>query len=105
MVVGSLPLTCINDGGDPTFIGRGRGLVVDVTFVSEGTVRRVVEWQVLFTDFASDHCGISFQMEWGNVDQEEIQTIWGPMKHRCKGKWKHELLDLSRTHWTSWRYS
>lgn len=77
-MVASLSLTCINRGEDPTFIGRGRGSVVDVSFASEGLVRRIEEWRVLPTDFASDHCGISITIWWGNKDQMGSNAIWRP---------------------------
>jgi len=52
----SLGLVVLNEGSSPTFVGRGRGSIVDVTAASEGIVRRIKGWR--FCDEAesgSDH--------------------------------------------------
>jgi len=61
-LVDTLCLDVVNTGSDPTFVGRGAGSVVDVTFASETLARRVTEWRVLEDENASDHRYIEFQL-------------------------------------------
>lgn len=63
LLVDTLRLNVANAGGDPTFVGRGAGSIVDVTFVSETLARRMMEWKVLEDENASDHRYIEFRIE------------------------------------------
>lgn len=59
----SLGLQVLNEGSKPTFVGRGRGSIVDLTAVSESIVRRVHGWRVRDDiENMSDHQYITFSL-------------------------------------------
>jgi len=62
LLIDTLCLEVVNAGSDPTFVGRGAGSIVDVTFASESLARRVTEWRVLDDENASDHRCIEYQL-------------------------------------------
>ncbi|CAI6362877.1 unnamed protein product [Macrosiphum euphorbiae] len=63
-LLNSLGLQVLNEGSKPTFVGIGRGSIVDITAVSESLVRRVSGWRVCDeVESMSDHQYIAFQIE------------------------------------------
>lgn len=59
----SLGLVILNRGSEPTFVARGAGAIVDVTFVSENMALYVGGWKVETSkDNGSDHQTINFHV-------------------------------------------
>lgn len=60
----SLGLQVVNEGSKPTFVGIGRGSIVDLTVVSESLVGHVSGWHVCDeVESMSDHQYIAFTLE------------------------------------------
>lgn len=59
----SLELIVMNEGSKPTFVGRGRGSIVDITAVSEHITSRFQDWRVCDeAESGSDHQFIEFKI-------------------------------------------
>ena len=56
----ALDLQVINVGSVPTFVGQGRGTIVDVTLASASAARRIVQWEVLLDENGSNHRYVEF---------------------------------------------
>lgn len=70
-----LGLQILNEGVKPTFIGRGRGSIVDLTAASESIVSRIHGWRVCDeAETSSDHQYISFRLQQRNVREQTNQT-------------------------------
>jgi len=59
----SFELMILNEGSEPTFVGRGAGSIVDVTLASESLSGRVRGWRVKTDENYSDHNSITFQVD------------------------------------------
>lgn len=83
----SLGLVIANNGSEPTFVGRGAGSIVDVTFVSESLVPNVNRWRVKTeVDNGSDHQSISFQIS--------SQVVNRALPTECRGWDTSNSIDL-----------
>jgi len=79
----SLELVVMNEGSKPTFVGRGRGSIVDITAVSEHIVRRIQDWRVCDeAESASDHQYIEFKVR----DERNLE---GTTQNKPRG-WRTE---------------
>jgi len=77
----SLGLQVLNEGSKPTFVGRGRGSIVDLTVVSESIVSRTSGWRVCDEiESMSDHQYLAFELETG-------RNRTPPNAHNLRG-WK-----------------
>jgi hypothetical protein len=71
----SLGLVVLNEGSSPTFVGRGRGSIVDVTAASEGIVGRIQGWRVCDeAESGSDHQYIQFAMLAARSREDQAQA-------------------------------
>jgi len=78
----SLGLVVLNEGSSPTFVGRGRGSIVDVTAASEGIVGRIQGWRVCDeAESGSDHQYIEFAILAARSREDQIQP--GPRGWRA----------------------
>lgn len=62
-IMGDLNLGVCNVGTKPTYVGRGDGSVIDVTWTRTAHLHRVTNWEVLDTDNNSDHRYLRFNVE------------------------------------------
>ncbi|XP_050547569.1 uncharacterized protein LOC126909193, partial [Daktulosphaira vitifoliae] len=66
----SVNLTVLNKGSVPTFVGIGRGSVVDVTAASSSMLRKLSDWRVrVDIDNWSDHNYVSFVVQDGKRNE------------------------------------
>lgn len=81
LFIDTICLDVVNARGEPTFIGRGAGSIVDVTFISETLARRMMEWKVLEDEDTSNHQNIEFRL--GNLNRSGAhRTDVGASKDR-----------------------
>lgn len=79
----SLELIVMNEGSKSTFVGRGRGSIVDITVVSEHNTSRIQDWRVCDeTESASDYQYIEFKVR----DERNLE---GATQNKPRG-WRTE---------------
>jgi len=72
----SLGLDVLNEGSSPTFVGRVRGSIVDVTAVSEDIVGRIQGWRVCDeAESGSDHQYVEFAMLTARSREDQTQAV------------------------------
>lgn len=58
----ALELVVLNQGSEPTYVGKGAGSIVDVTFVTEALSTQTHGWTVSTKENFSDHNSVVFQI-------------------------------------------
>ncbi|XP_066260991.1 uncharacterized protein [Euwallacea similis] len=71
-LAGALEMVSLNTG-EPTFVRREQQSCIDVTFVSEGLVNHVTDWQVLENEPCSPHKHICFEI--GSTSVRKTQLL------------------------------
>lgn len=76
----TLGLLIINEGSNPTFVGIGRGSIVDIAAVSENIVNRINGWSLLTREEnMSDHEYIVYEV------QDTSRPVHQTGSERCRG--------------------
>ncbi|XP_075210290.1 uncharacterized protein LOC142317618 [Lycorma delicatula] len=82
-----------------TFVGRGRGSVVDFTGSSDGIAHWIKDWQICVEELTSDNLAIMFTVECGRSGIPARRQRWRPSELQAKGIVERvaDRLDPART--------
>ncbi|XP_060871398.1 uncharacterized protein LOC132945642 [Metopolophium dirhodum] len=96
-----LGLQILNEGVKPTFIGRGRGSIVDLTAASESIVGRIHGWRVCDeAESSSDHQYITFKLQQRTVHEQTNQITHKGWKADGNSSTQHMEAGLLLAQWT-----